>query len=88
MSEVKRDMRGERDMRSAFDMRGVRDVRSHVTRVTRVTLVKRLKDATSTGLGQNQAEDIAPFIESKLSYYFSAVKAVSDEVKKGRDGVK
>ena len=75
-------------MKRAFDRRGVRGERSHVTRVTRVTLVKRLKDATSTGLGQNQAEDIAPFMKNKLSYYFAAVKAVSDEVKKGRAGVK
>ena len=77
-------------MRRAFDRGGVRDVRSHVTRVTRIPLVKRPKDATSTGLGQNQAEDVTPFMENKLSYYFAAVKAVCDEVKKqkGRDGVK
>ena len=72
-------MRGERDMRRAFDMRDVRDVRSHVTRVTRIPLVKRPKDATSTGLGQNQAEDVASFMKSKLSYYFLAVKAVENE---------
>ena len=77
-------MRVERDMKRAFDRRGVRGERSHVTRVTRVTLVKRPKDATSTGLGQNQAEDIAPFMDNKLSYFFAAVKAVVAENERGK----
>ncbi|MBQ0031791.1 MAG: hypothetical protein KBT68_03205 [bacterium] len=49
----------------------------HAATISRVSLYK-MEDATSTGLGQNQAEDIAPFTDNKLSYFFAAVKAVVD----------
>lgn len=48
----------------------------HAATISRVSLYK-MEDATSTGLGQNQAEDIAPFTDKKIAYFFLAVKAVN-----------
>lgn len=48
----------------------------HAATISRVTLYK-MESATSTGLGQNQAEDFAPFTDNKLSCFFAAVKAVT-----------
>ena len=62
-------------------MRDKRGVRPYVALVSRVDRVKKQKDATSTGLGQNQAEDVTPFMENRLSYYFAAVKAVKEEAR-------
>ena len=47
----------------------------HAATISRITLYK-MEDATSTGLGHNQAEDIAPFTDNKLSYFFAAVNVV------------
>ena len=44
----------------------------------------KMESATSTGLGQNQAEDFAPFTNNKLSYFFAAVKAVAAENERGK----
>ena len=55
----------------------------HAATISRVSLYK-MEDATSTGLGQNQAEDIAPFTDNKLSYFFAAVKAVVVQNERGK----
>lgn len=55
----------------------------HAATISRVTLYKA-EGATPTDLGQNQAEDTAPFTDNKLSYYFAAVKAVSAEDECGK----
>ena len=55
----------------------------HAATISRVSLYK-MEGATSTGLGQNQAEDTAPFTDNKLSYFFAAVKAVVAENERGK----